>query len=128
MKSIVVNKLIVAALLFITATGLEGQKPAIDLISSYQQYRHPEAIIDTGNNVKPMVLEQDSLNVSSSQNENRNTETGKKKRHQIGPSLDSLFQKEKIKRNAGEKQQMKIAQIIKQYQFLKIFIYFTALK
>lgn len=115
MKSIVVNKLIVAALLFIAATGLEGQKPAIDLISSYQQYRHPEAIIDTGNNVKPMVLEQDSLNVPSSQNENRNTETGKKSRHQIGPSLDSLFHKEKI------------VQIIKQYQFLKIFIYITAL-
>jgi hypothetical protein len=128
MKSIVVNISLVAALLFIAATGLEGQKPAIDLISSYQQNRHPEAIIDTASHVYPTVREQDSLNVLPSQNENRKIEPEKKSRRQIGPSLDSLFQKEKIKRNTGEKQQLKIAQIIKQYQFLKIFIYITALK
>jgi hypothetical protein len=30
------------------ATGLAAQKPAIDLISSHRQFKHPEAIIDTG--------------------------------------------------------------------------------
>jgi len=128
MKSIVVNKLIVAAVFLIAAAGLEGQKPAIDLISSHQQYRHPEAIIDTGSNVTNLVRVQDSLNIPPAQNENRKIEPEKKSRHQIGPSLDSIFQKEKDKRNNSEKQAVKFPQILKQYHFLKFFIYITALK
>jgi len=112
----------------IAASGLEGQKPAIDLISSHQQYRHPEAIIDTGSNVTHLVRVQDSLNIPPAQNENRKIETEKKSRRQIGPSLDSIFQKEKDKRNTGVKHPVKIPQIMRQYHFLKFFIYITALK
>jgi hypothetical protein len=127
MKSIVVNKLIVATLLLMVATGLEGQKPAIDLISSHQQYRHPEAIIDTGRNVPPMFHEQDSFNVPPSQNEHRDMEAGQKSRRQVGPSLDSIFQKEKTKRDTDLEHHVKNTQIIRQYLFLKFFIYISAL-
>ena len=128
MKSIVVNKLIVATVFLIFTAGLYGQKPAIDLISSHQQYRHPEAIIDTGSNVTPIVRVQDSSKFPPAQNENRKIETDKKRRRQIGPSLDSIFQKEKIKRNTPEKPHVNISLLFRKYYSLRIFIYITALK
>ena len=57
MRSIVVYKMIIVIGALILTNGLAAQKPAIDLISSHQQNRHPEAIIDTGYAANPLIRE-----------------------------------------------------------------------
>lgn len=94
MKSIVVYIVVFLSWFLIPGTELMAQKPAIDLISSHQQYRHPEAIIDTGYAVNPPVREAVLTKTPPVQDQKVKGETGKKKRRQIGPSLDTLFQKE----------------------------------
>jgi hypothetical protein len=127
MKNIVVYILTVVAVFLMATTGLQGQKPAIDLISSHQQYRHPEAIIDTGNHAISVAMVQDSLIIPSSRNENLKLETEKKRSRQIGPSFESIFHKETNKGNATKTTEWKISRLKRQYQFLKILIYITAL-
>ena len=72
---------------------LAAQKPAIDLISSHQQYRHPEAIIDTCFTIDSMAREPFQVKNSIGQNQKLPEESAKKKPRQIGPSFDSIFQK-----------------------------------
>jgi hypothetical protein len=128
MKSIVVY--IIAFLLwFLTLpTGLMAQKPAIDLISSHHHYRHPEAIIDTGYAVNPPLREAVLYQSSPEQNKELARESDKKKRRQIGPSLDSLFQKKDSKASEKEKSAVKISYYHKRLNPLKFIIYITALK
>lgn len=128
MKSIVVYKLIIVTGLLILTTGLTAQKPAIDLISSHQQYRHPEAIIDTGYAGKSLVREPTLVQVPPAQNQNLTGESGKKKRRQIGPSLDSIFQKKKTGSTTQEKPPVKTSLFNRKYNPIKIFICITALK
>jgi len=128
MKSIVVNRILVLTGFLLLTTGVIAQKPAIDLISSYQQYKHPEAIIDTGKTVNPLVREPDSLQVTPAQTQNLASESEKKRRRQIGPSLDSIFQKEESNRSNREKPPVNISFFFKKYYSLRIFIYITALK
>lgn len=128
MRNIVVNKIIVLTGFLLLTTGVIAQKPAIDLISSHQQNRHPEAIIDTGKNVNPLVMEPDSLQLSPAQNQNLATESVKKRRRQIGPSLDSIFHKGENDRSKREKSTVNISLFFKKYYSLRIFIYITALK
>ena len=89
----------------ILASGLTAQKPAIDLISSNRQNRHPEAIIDTGYAVTPLFTDGFFTPTAPTQKHNPYLEedTEKKKRRQIGPSLDSIFHKEETSSPSREK-------------------------
>ena len=128
MKSIVVY--IIAFLLwFLTIpNGLMAQKPAIDLISSHHQYRHPEAIIDTGYAVNPPLREAVLYQPDPEQNKELAREPDKKKRRQIGPSLDSLFQKEETSKPEKGNPGVKISYYHKRLNPLKFILYITALK
>jgi hypothetical protein len=128
MKSIVVYKMIIVIGALILTSGLKAQKPAIDLISTHQQNRHPAAIIDTGYTVNPPVREAVLIQASPAQNQNMTEKSGKKKRRQIGPSLDSLFQKEDNGTIKQEKQAVKISLFNRKYNPIKFLIYITALK
>ncbi len=128
MKSIVVYRIIIVTGFLILTTGLTAQKPAIDLISSHQQYRHPEAIIDTGYAVNPLVRKPALVQVPTAQNQNLTDESGKKKRRQIGPSFDSIFQKKETESTMHEKPPVKISLFNRKYNPIRIFIYITAFK
>jgi len=128
MKSIVVYKIVILSWFLILSTGLQAQKPAIDLISSHHQYRHPEAIIDTGYAVNPPVREAVLTQVSPAQNKSLAGESGKKKRRQIGPSFDSIFQKEEPRTPTREKVPSKNSSFNRRFNPIKILIYITALK
>jgi hypothetical protein len=128
MKSIVVYKITIVIGVLILATGLAAQKPAIDLISSNQQYKHPEAIIDTGYAMNPTAGAPVLIQVPPAQNQKQIEESEKKKRRQIGPSLDSLFQKEDSGSTQQEETPVKISLFDKNFKLLRIFIYITALK
>ena len=128
MKSIVVYKIAILICLLVLSTGLMAQKPAIDLISTHHQYRHPEAIMDTGYTVNPSVREAVLDNTSPAQEQKLKAESEKKKRRQIGPSIDSLFQNEESTSPARKKSPMKISMFFHRYNPIKFIIYITALK
>jgi len=128
MKSIVVYKIIIVIGALILATGLTAQKPTIDLITSHQQHKHPEAIIDTGYAKNPLIREPVLVQAPPVHNQNLTAESDKKRRRQIGPSLDSIFQK---KDSASSTRQEKPAKIsLKKIKLnpIKILIYIIALK
>jgi hypothetical protein len=112
----------------ILTKGLAAQKPAIDLISSHQQNRHPEAIIDTGYATNPLIREAILIKTPPVENKKLKGESEKKRRRQIGPSLDSLFQKEDKDKIKQEKQPVKISLFNRKYNPIKFLIYITALK
>ena len=128
MRSIVVYKMIIVIGALILAKGLAAQKPAIDLISSHQQNRHPEAIIDTGYAANPLIREAILIETPPAENKKMKGESEKKRRRQIGPSLDSLFQKEDNDNIKQEKQPVKISLFNRKYNPIKFLIYITALK
>ena len=128
MRSIVVYKMIIVIGALILAKGLAAQKPAIDLISSHQQNRHPEAIIDTGYSVNPLVREMILIETPPAENKKLKGESEKKTRRQIGPSLDSLFQKEDNDNIKQEKQPVKISLFNRKYNPIKFLIYIIAIK
>ena len=110
------------------ASGLTAQKPAIDLISSHRQYKHPEAIIDTGYAATPLLREGFLTPTPAIQSPNQRNEPEKKKRRQIGPSLDSIFQKEETKNPPEEKEPVNNSLFSHRFNPIKIIIYITALK
>ena len=128
MKSIVVYKMIIVIGVLILTKGLAAQKPAIDLISSHQQNRHPEAIIDTGYAANPLIREAILIETPPAENKKLKGESEKKRRRQIGPSLDSLFQKEDNDNIKQEKQPVKISLFNRKYNPIKFLIYIIALK
>ena len=128
MRSIVVYKMIIVIGALILTKGLAAQKPAIDLISSHQQNRHPEAIIDTGYAANPLIREAILIETPLAENKKMKGESEKKRRRQIGPSLDSLFQKEDNDNIKQEKQPVKISLFNRKYNPIKFLIYITALK
>ena len=128
MRNIVVYKMIIVIGALILTKGLAAQKPAIDLISSHQQNRHPEAIIDTGYAANPLIREAILIKTPLAENKKMKGESEKKRRRQIGPSLDSLFQKEDNDNIKQEKQPVKISLFNRKYNPIKFLIYITALK
>ena len=112
----------------ILAKGLTAQKPAIDLISSHQQNRHPEAIMDTAYAANPLVREAILIETPPAENKKLKGESEKKTRRQIGPSLDSLFQKEDNDNIKQEKKPVKISLYNRKYNPIKFLIYIIALK
>ena len=127
MNNIVVYIITLLACLLIPNTGLMAQKPAIDLISSHHHYKHPEAIIDTGYTVNPPVREAVLNQPTPVQDQEAKARSEKKKRRQIGPSLDSLFQKEEIKTPPREKSPAKVKFFSRKFNPLKILIFITAI-
>ena len=119
--------IIVIGVLILTK-GLAAQKPAIDLISSHQQNRHPEAIIDTGYTANPLIREAILIKTPPAENKKMKGESEKKRRRQIGPSLDSLFQKEDNDNIKQEKQPVEISFFNRKYNPIRFLIYITALK
>ena len=128
MNNIVVYRILIVSWFLILASGLTAQKPAIDLISSHHQYRHPEAIVDTGYNVHPRVRDAVLTQLPPVQNQDLASESVKKRRRQIGPSLDSIFQKEETRASGKEKSPVKISLFDRRYNPIKILVYITALK
>jgi len=128
MKSIVVNKIIIVTGFLVMSALLEAQKPGIDLISSYQQNRHPEAIIDTGIAVNPSAREPLEVLAPPVQDPLYDGKYDKKRRRQLGPSLDTIFQKEEDKTIKKDKKPVKIALFNRKNNPLKILIYITAIK
>jgi len=132
MNSIVVYRILIVSWFIILASGLTAQKPAIDLISSHRQYRHPEAIIDTGYAVTPLFRDGFLTPTAPDQNHYKHPyqreETEKKKRRQIGPSFDSIFQKEETRAPSREKSPVDTSFSSKKFNPIRIIIYITALK
>ena len=128
MKSIVVNKIIIVTGFLVISALLEAQKPGIDLISTYQQNRHPEAIIDTGIAVNSPTRESVEVVVPPVQNRHNDRKYDKKKHRQLGPSLDTIFQKEENRNIGKEKKPVKISLFNRKHIPLKILIYITAIK
>jgi len=128
MKSIVVYIITILTWFMIIPTGLMAQKPAIDLISSHHQYKHPEAIIDTGYTVNPLLREAVLIQKPPVQDQELVKKSGKKKRRQIGPSIDSLFHKEESKDSIREKSPAKISYFDRRFNLIKVLIYIIAIK
>ena len=128
MKSIVVYKIVFLLWSLLFSTALMAQKPAIDLISSHHLYRHPEAIMDTAYTVNPPVREDVLKQQPASQEKKLTKRPGKKKRRQIGPSFDSLFQKEEGKTPEREKSSAKNASVHKRLNPVKLLFFIIALK
>jgi hypothetical protein len=128
MKSIVVYKIAFLSWFLILSAELMAQKPAIDLISSQHQYRHPEVIMDTAYMVNPPVREAALKQLPPPQDREPVIQKEKKKRRQIGPSLDSLFQKKESKTPAREKSPAKTFWIGKRFNPVKFLLYITAIK
>ncbi len=128
MNSIVVYRILIISWFLILASGIMAQKPSIDLISSHHHYRHPEAIMDTSYAVNPSVREAVLIQKSPVQNQNLTKESDKKRRRQIGPSLDTIFQKEELKGPKRKKSPTKTSLLNKRFNPIKIIIYITALK
>ena len=109
-------------------TTVTAQKPAIDLISSHQQYRHPEAIIDTCFAIDSLAQEPYFVKASPAQDQKYIEESPKKKRRQIGPSLDTILHKEEAMNKKHEKSKENISLFFGKFNPLKIFIYIIVLK
>lgn len=110
------------------AMGLSAQKPAIDLISSHHQYKHPEAIIDTGYAVNPLARGPVSYDTPAPETRNLESETERKPRRQLGPSFDSIFFRSEPEDSPKEKSPVKISLFNRKYNPIKIFISIIALK
>ena len=114
--------------MLMTITILYGQKPAIKLLPSSHHYMHPEAMIDTSYandsllkyvpGPLPQLIDIDTLK----------TDPVKKVRRQIGPSFDSIFNKEEARRFSGGHRSNIFPLHIKYLNPIKLFIHITALK
>ena len=128
MKSIVVYRTLFLSCFLLLALGLTAQKPAIDLISSQHQHRHPEAMADTVNVVNPPVREGFLTPAPPVQKQKSSLNKNKKKRRQIGPSLDSLFQRAESRTSSREQSPAKSSLLKKRFNPLRLIIFITALK
>ena len=128
MISIVVYRMIILGGALLLATGLAAQKPAIDLISSHHQYKHPEAIIDTGYAMNPLARVPVLIEAPTTQTQNQATEAERKPRRQFGPSFDSIFYKNDPEDKSKEKPPVKTSLFNRKYNPMKIFITIIALK
>ena len=127
MKRIVVYKIIFGMVAGLLTGALSAQKPTIDLITSNQQYRHPEAIIDTAYTVNPRVSDSLMVQDCSGRDHDLKGNIKKNKRRQIGPSLDSLFQKRGSEEKSKKESPAKIAFHRIKYSPLHIILTIIAL-
>lgn len=128
MKSIVVYIILFLSCLLLFASSLAAQKPAIDLISSSHQQRHPETRADTAYVVNPPVRAGFLTPAPPVQNQKSSLKEDKKKGHQIGISLDSLFQKEESRSTTRESTPVRISLFMKRYNPMRLIIFIIAVK
>ena len=119
MNNIVVYKMILAIGILVLAISLSAQKPAIDLIPSSHQILQPKAIVDTSFVLDSMVYKNIYAQPPAGQ---------KKKRRQIGPSMDSLLRKPETRKAESIKPTGSISLYIRKFNPLKFFISIIALK
>jgi hypothetical protein len=112
----------------ILASALSAQKPAIDLITSNQQYKHPEAIMDTAYAVNPPVADSLMVQDRSARDHDLKENIKKNRRWQIGPSLDSLFQNRDSGKKSKKEVPARIASKRMKYNPLYIILTIIALK
>jgi len=114
--------------MLMTITILYGQKPAINLLPSSHHSMHREAMIDTSFASDslfkyvpiplPQFIDIDTLKA----------DPVKKVRRQIGPSFDSIFNKEEARKFSGGLRSNSFPLHIKYLNPIKLFIHITALK
>ncbi len=113
--------------MLMTITILYGQKQTIKLLPTSFHYMHPEAMIDTSfandslykyvPSPLPQFFDIDTLKADPK----------KKVRRQIGPSFDSIFNKEETRRFSGGLRSISIPLHIKFLNPIKLFIHISAL-
>jgi len=128
MRNIVVYKIVIAIGVLTRISTLAAQKPAIDLISSHQQYRHPEAVIDTGFSIHPTNHETIFIQPAPKKEQKLKDESGKKKPRQIGPSFDSIFHNKEDADSKQKKIKTKSSLHSRSISLFRLLIYITALK
>ena len=128
MKRIVVYKIIFGMVAGLLTGALSAQKPTIDLITSNQQYRHPEAIIDTAYTVNPRVSDSLMVQDCSGRDHDLKGNNKKSRRRQIGPSLDSLFQNRESQEKSRKETPEKHASFRKKYNPIYLILTIIALK
>ena len=128
MKRIVVYRIAFGMGAWILASTLCAQKPAIDLITSNQQYRHPEAIIDTGFTVSPPAADSLLIQDRSAREHETKGKVRKNRHRQIGPSLDSLFQNRESQEKSKKETPEKHASFRKKYNPIYLILTIIALK
>ena len=129
MKNIVVYKILFLSCIWLFASGLRAQKPAVDLISSNHPHRHPEAVADTAYVVNPPVRAGFLTPAPPVQNQKSSLNNeDKKKRRQFGPSLDSIFHKEESRTTSRESSPAKVSLFMKRFNPLRLIIFIIAVK
>ena len=128
MRNIVVYKIAFLSCFLLLGMELMAQKPAIDLISSHHHHRHPEAVIDTAYTVNPPVRDAVLKQLPPVQEKKQTGKQARKKKRQIGPSLDSLFHKEESKTPAREETQANTSLINRRFIPVKFLMFIIAIK
>ena len=128
MRNIVLYKIVLMAGMLMTITILNGQKPIINLLPSAHHYMHPEAMIDTSFNNDSLFKYIPSPMPQYFDIDTLKADPVKKVRRQIGPSFDSIFNKEETRRFSGGLRSNSFPLHIKFLNPIKLFIHITALK
>ncbi len=114
--------------MLMTITILYGQKPAIKLLPTSYHFMHPEAMIDTSFANDSLYKYVPSPLPQFIDNDTLKADPMKKVRRQIGPSFDSIFNKEEGRRFSGGLRSNSFSLHIKYLNPIKLFIHITALK
>ena len=128
MRNIVLYKIGLLAGFLMFGIVLNGQKPAINLLPSSHHYMHPEPMIDTSSAKDSFSVYIPKIQSHSNKTDTLIRVTEKKLRPQIGPSLDSVLEKEKTRKLSGRIKSKSFPQHIMYLNPIKLFIYITALK
>lgn len=104
-----------------------GQKPAIDLLPSSHQYKHPAAIIDTSFANDTLTFLAPFQEPDSSASDSLMFKKEKKRHFQFGLNLDSILHKGEVRKNQVGTRSGLFPLFIKKLNPIKLFIYITAL-
>ena len=114
--------------MLMTITILNGQKPTISLLPSSHHYMHPEAMIDTSLSNDSLLKYIPSPLPQYFDIDTLKADPKKKVRRQIGPSFDSIFNKEENQRVSSGIRSKSFPLHIKFLNPINLFIHITALK
>jgi hypothetical protein len=127
MNNIVLYRLFLSMGILVLATSLAAQKPNIDLIPSSHQILPTEAVIDTSRALDSLIQNSYLLDPGVQENPGPDVQV-KKKRRQIGPSIDSLLRKPESKKAVSERPAGKLSLYIRQFNPIRFFIRISAIK
>jgi hypothetical protein len=127
MNNLVLYRLTILIGLLVVVNLARGQKPAIDLLPSSNQYMHPAARIDTSSANDSLTyvgpfpkLEPHAADSLSIQKEN-------KRSFRFGLNLDSILHKGEVRKNQVGTRSGLFPLIMKHINPIKLFIHITAL-